>query len=485
MQIINETSPGQDLGAMLGSGLASGLQEYARQKLDKVESNRVYDYLKMANPSMPNEHARAISKLPREYQSEVLKYTQQQKGSEALGQYLNAMAGLGGGGSGQGSTYQSTAPTSSPSNVTSMAQKFAPSAAPAQQFAPGSFQDRFQKTNAAAGYIPGAPQPKVPASNQPMRKGAPIDFSGLNTQQLMQAAQIGQSIQNSNVKNQQFERKLAQQGDQFEKNLGVKERTVDVRERIAGTREQMVKQGAEKVEMKKTELQRNIAKDWGVIDKKYSEQYKSAKKLKEDFHLMRGLATTGKIRTPNQTAAAKMFGVNEFGRNFQTQAVEKLAAGIVSEDIRAMGSAAKVFAEQVALKARPGLLNDPLTMDVLAEMGENAQEYKMIESKAYMDFIRSHKNDVIPGDIESQVSLSPEVQRAADDRERKNEILVEYANAKLDGNYVDTMPPARKYKDWQQFKQKDGTFLTKRGGTVNPKWYPGYRENARSDADRV
>ena len=260
---------------------------------------------------------------------------------------------------------------------------------------------------------------------------------------------------------------------------GAREATVEVQKgRLAETQKKT--KLAEKIEKKAENV------EWRAIDEKYSNQYKSAKKMKEDFSMMRQIDETGKIRHPNATALYKALGVNDFGRNFATQAIDKLASGIIMEDIKGLsGKAATVFAEQIGAKARPGLLNDPNTIDTLAAMGENAQEYAMVEAKAFLDFAKKHKDELVPPDINSEVQMSPEVQMAAENRERKNRLLIEFADAREAGRWVASPPPAKNYQDWKQLKKADGTFLTKLGGKTSPKWYSGFRQNAKNLTDRI
>lgn len=74
MQVINPSpSMGANIGSAVGQGLGAGLQTLANYKLQQVQDNNVYNYLKSANPNMPKEQAYAISKMPADLRAQVIK----------------------------------------------------------------------------------------------------------------------------------------------------------------------------------------------------------------------------------------------------------------------------------------------------------------------------------------------------------------------------------------------------------------------------
>lgn len=480
MQVLNTPSLSGMWGEALGTGLGGALQQIAQAKVRDLNSVKTYNYLKEM-PGFSQEQAKAISLLDPSMQELAIKSAQNAYASEAIGSYLNRMYpnqnGVQSNNQQQGPINltesfkpNNTQPLSTQQQVRT--QQIRPSVQPTMQKASerAASEQMFENPNAF---------PQVTEQPQPNRvdlSNAPIDFRAVPANQLMQLAGLGMQAKAAQHKNALDEAKL----EQGERGLALKERLGEGRLDVQRGRLEETKKKTKIAEEKEI---REANKEWRELDSKYATQYKNAKKLKEDYKLMRLAASSGNYRQPNMTNLYKQFGIDEYSKNPETQLIDKLSAGIVAAGAQDMGSSATVYAEQILARSNPGRHVSPEVLSSLCKIYENNLEYKEKESEAFFRIAKENKGKIVPGNIESLIQ--EEMIPYAEQRDAKNALAEQMAINIGNGQAETKLPSAKGLPDWQQKMDSDGNILTKVGGNSNPRWVKGLRLYAKSLNDRA
>jgi len=409
MQYINRgPSLDEQTFDSIGKGLSQGLQILANQKLQQVQNNQVYNYLKVSNPNMSDQEARAIASMGPQYHEFAIKSAQQAQGNAAMGQYLNAMAGY-------GQQNPSVDPATSSTGIQNIKAMSDPSngkiaVAPSNEIA-SNIQEPQSSMNAAA------------AKNASMQAGAgiypvgpnnyagkPIDFKGLTSNQLLQLAQMGQTIKSSDRKYQQDERKIANQEKQFEQKYGLQERGIAAREKATEGR---IAQGEEKIKIAKTEQElrqeeRQISENKDYA-KDLNERLAQSHEMKKNLTILKEAYEGGELPTPIAYFGMKMFGVNmgDLLSN-DAQIAEKASSSLKRNMVKSLGGKVLKSETDWISKSVPTLLNDPKTGSKLVDILMRGVDETELEASLYNDLVEKN-NGVPPRNAHARIYNSPEM----------------------------------------------------------------------------
>jgi len=447
MQVIDRgPSIGGMWGEAAGKGITGALQSFANYKIEDLQQKKALEYLKTVAPN--EKTATLLSYLPRDMQQEAIKSMQTEKANRAIGQFLNIMAKKM---QGQDLTGQQgyqkedfapseTAKSGAPSRAEASASERLSKLTPQQSATPESVTPETGRL------------PQVGVAKSPLdmfNSTTDIDFGPVSGQMQMHLANLMFKSQNEDRKAKEFKQKQ----EFAEKKLQLAERNVASKEKIAEGR---LAQGAERVEIKQTQLKKDIQKDWSKWIEPSVQAAKEAKRNIKDYESIKKLAKSGNLRTPSGQKLAEFFGVEDLDRNLETQLFQKLTGRLAIAPSSAMGGKVTNYLDTVWQRRHATLMNTKEGIEAIADLNILDERMHEFEADAKKKFYDEHKGEVLPGDADAIIDqmLEPKREQVQD----KMMKIMENAIAKTSGTYVaqvgeelDELPDPKLYPDGAWF----------------------------------
>ena len=453
MQILpTEPNFGQSFGASLGQGLGAGLQALASAKMDQVNRNQVYNYLKNTNPNMPEAQARAISHLPADMRGEALKYEQQGQANQAMGQYLSAMAGYP---QQPQQQYQQQTPSAGMQNIQAMQQPQKQQIP--QMHVPGQQTVQAQPSMQAAAQKQATMQQQAQIPGQmPQQQGVPpIDFRHVPVQQQMQLAGLG-------MKSKAEQRKAAE----FERNFALKEELGGRRAATMEKRqEEMAKYHGKKLGLEEYKTEEGIKKASFKETAKAREEIvsdaKSAKENEMRLERIKELDKKGNIQNPILYSALNKIGLDIPAlKNADSQELEKLSNDFLKSAKNVFGSRLTNFDVETFFKTVPTLSQTKAGRSRVIRNLQLFNKGPLLREQTMRDILKENKN-IPPKDLMEQVSerMAPKLDKIAEQFKSGAGSESEFSV----GQKLVSLPEPKSLPVGTEIRKKDGTMLRNTG----------------------
>jgi len=174
---------------------------------------------------------------------------------------------------------------------------------------------------------------------------------------------------------QQFDKTLKLKQEQFGKNLDIKQEQLGEK-RATSTRE---------------------------FSKPYIEKAEASRANIKDYDKLIKLAEKGDIRAGPVQQLLSKFGLEDFGKNFDSQLVDKLNARLAQNATSAFGTGRLTnFLEQTFQRSIPSLWNTPEGIIAISKMNKLADQANIIKDDVRRQLIDKNKGK-IPYDMDDQI----------------------------------------------------------------------------------
>jgi len=145
--------------------------------------------------------------------------------------------------------------------------------------------------------------------------------------------------------------------------------------------------------------ERNKAKDVNDYLKPYIEQDKKNENNIRTYELLQKQVKTGKVRTGTWAQALNAMGIQDVGRNYETQIAQKLIAQLAQNIAGVFGSNARVtnFLEQTFQRSLPSLWNTPEGINAISELNLLGLRAQRAEQKIREQVLKENNYNLTPG----------------------------------------------------------------------------------------
>jgi len=225
--------------------------------------------------------------------------------------------------------------------------------------------------------------------------------------------------------------------------------------------------------------QRGKSKEANDYLKPYIEQKKKNDANLRTYNLLQKQVSTGKVRTGNWAQALSTLGLENVGRNYNTEISQKLIAQLAQNIAGVFGSNARVtnFLEQTFQRSLPGLWNTAEGIWAISELNKLPLDAQNIEQEIREQILRENNFNIVPG-IELEVArrAKPQLDALQDEVIKRIESRPQFKSTGASNSFN-----SLEEKDPSQFKGKKirddqtGQFLISDG----TEWVPEEEYNAR------
>ena len=148
------------------------------------------------------------------------------------------------------------------------------------------------------------------------------------------------------------------------------------------------------------------------------ESAQKAKNDQKDYKALIKLADSGKLRAGTSHALLSKLGLQDFYRNIETEAADKITNRLKQNVAGVFGTNSRVtnFLEQIFQKSLPSLWNTPQGIKLISKINLLAGEGALLKDKAVQDIMRQTGGQ-IPYDIAYQIDekIAPRLQQIEDE----------------------------------------------------------------------
>lgn len=414
MQVINDTNS----GGRIGQALATGLQQFAHNKLQHL-TNQYNNYQAskgLESLGFSPEEATSLSYLDPNIQREVVKQRLQAPSQEAFAQYINELL--------------------NPSQS-------------GQQFDQSQQMNHQQETGLQALQQPMQQLPEFSAADylSSFPGAATAQRAGLNQRPAVQAVnpQLNQPQANMPTVNKPKPRLNERQALELAK-LGLQKEKADT----------------------------SLSKDAREFLKPYQEAYDSARGSNRDYDQLIEIAKTGQIYTGNGRLIASKLKLGDFNRNVPTQIADKFIAqqGLRARAAYGPGTRLTNFLEQSFQRTLPGIWNTPEGLIAISEINKIRNEVENIVPQQERIKVIEENKGKIPFNINEIVEkrIKPKIEKLA---QQETKILKDASDkvknrrnrksAPSINKTFATLPNPSEFNDKQIRDKQTGKILTSNG----------------------
>lgn len=187
--------------------------------------------------------------------------------------------------------------------------------------------------------------------------------------------------------------KFQAQGEQFKTGQKFKEQQA----------ERAAQQFAATHGLKQEQVAETRGKNVRDFSSPYIEKAEASRSNIRDYDALIKLAKSGKLRSGNAHALLDKFGLDDFNRNFETQAAAKIMARLGQNATSAFGTGRLTnFLESTFQRSLPTLWNTPEGIEKIAQINKLADEANIIKDQTRRTILKENGNRLTP-DIEDQI----------------------------------------------------------------------------------
>lgn len=476
MDVIRDNAPWANFGTSLGSGIGEGLQNLARLKLNDLMQKKQARSMVSGLQSLGYDQQEAsnlanLMAVNPQLGHDIVRTKLQEPNQQAFMGALSQIMGIP-----QTQNGQLLQQMESPQLSQQEAQIGAP--ALSQQMtqmrpmeAKKTPREQVEAVQAAqrASNIPVSVSPKDIQESIGETQRAPMGMMGAQTAQQKPSffgkggITANQAMQLANLATQQ--RTLANKEAMEQQKLELAQQKAQEMKEYHGERIDIQR---ERIGLQGKELTKEVKKEWREFLDKSAKRASAARELRPIHKEILNLARKGDYRSPVATEILKKLKIESFGRNAQTELLDKLANQIVAKGAEGFGSQATQFIEQVLQKANPSILLNPESNAAIAKMSLAQDDYEEKYEDVSREYYNKNKDSILPPDSDSAVE-----EILAPDREKRNKIFEDAAKFAMlsaeQGTSDDSWYKDQKYPIGTEALGDDGKRYRKSGTMQNPK----------------
>lgn len=252
--------------------------------------------------------------------------------------------------------------------------------------------------------LTGAPQGNIQGQSsspgmQALAQGQPSQSTQTGVAQPSGRAQTIENLFTSPAERRQKEtlelgkQKFQAQGEQFKTGQNFKEQQA----------ERAARQFEATHGLKREQVAETRGKNVRDFSSPYIEKAEASRSNIRDYDALIKLAKSGKLRSGNAHALLDKFGLDDFNRNFETQAAAKIMARLGQNATSAFGTGRLTnFLESTFQRSLPTLWNTPEGIEKIAQINKLADEANIIKDQTRRQILKETGNRLTP-DIEDQI----------------------------------------------------------------------------------
>lgn len=233
------------------------------------------------------------------------------------------------------------------------------------------------------------------------------------------------------------------------------------------------KREREKLGLKKQQIEGQFGKETREFSKPYIEKARAAKANLRDYEELIKLADSGKLRSGNTYQLMSKLGLQDFGRNGNTQTAEKLIARLAQNVNGVFGSNSRVtnFLEQTFQRSLPSLRNTPEGIKAISIINMAADKGSLAKDNIRKEVLRENGGR-LTADVEDQIEnrsapIIDQLDRQAF-RDAQNAIRHKVKGG-TQAKVFNDLPPANQYVGKKIRDKQTGQILVSNGSD----WVPG------------
>lgn len=229
------------------------------------------------------------------------------------------------------------------------------------------------------------------------------------------------------------------------------------------------KREREKLDLQKQKLENQVGKDIRDFSKPYIENARKAKSNIRDYNELIKIAKTGNLRAGNTYQLLNKLGLEDFGRNTDTEKAGKLIARLAQNIAGVFGTNARItnFLEQTFQRSLPSLINTPEGIQAIAIMNMAADEGQIVKNDIRKELIKKNGGRLTP-EIEGEIEEKSEpIIRAIEEKAFRSAENVTRSKTKASRQFND-LPPAAQFKGRSIRDNQSGKTLQSNG----QEWLP-------------
>jgi hypothetical protein len=230
------------------------------------------------------------------------------------------------------------------------------------------------------------------------------------------------------------------------------------------------KREREKLDLKKQQVESQTNKEAREFSSPYVEKANKAKANIRDYKELIKIAKTGNLRAGNTYQLLNKLGLQDFGRNSDTEKAGKLIARLAQNISGVFGTNARItnFLEQTFQRSLPSLINTPEGIEAISIINMAADEGEIVKNNIRKELIKKNGGR-LTAEIEDEIDQAAEpLIRTIEEKAFRDAENVTRSKTKTTQQSFNDLPPAAQYKGKKIRDKESGKILQSNG----QEWLP-------------